>query len=92
MKENALKEQAKADLAKTAGEACPCASGQMDPKLHEFAHLFGQGLSDRQILTRMGITYEEAHRMANELRKQFGVAPGGSLRDAIRSRHAGRHP
>jgi len=84
VKEKALKEQAKALQEKTA--ACQCGSSQ---KIHDFAHLFAEGLSDLQIIQKMNITYEESQALARELRQNFGIGPEQSLRDAIRKRHAG---
>jgi hypothetical protein len=89
VKENALKAQAEAEAAgKTAG-GCKCTGGgAFDKKLHDFAHLFMSGMSDRQIMQEMGISYNEAHSMANTLRNNLGIGPDQSLRDALKNRHA----
>ncbi len=57
-------------------------------QLQEFAQLFAKGVSDRAITHTMGITLNQAHELANELRTLHGIGPHESLRQKLRSLHA----
>jgi hypothetical protein len=56
--------------------------------LHDFAKLFaGPRISDSRLCQQLGITLDEAHKLANEWRDILGITSMVSLRDALRHRH-----
>ena len=56
--------------------------------LHDFAKLFaGPRISDSRLCQQLGISLDEAHKLANEWRDILGISSMVSLRDALRHRH-----
>jgi len=67
------------DNAKSAHEA----------KLADMEKLIaGPKMSDKKLMSKLGVTHEQAHAMVQELRAKHGVGATGSLRDALREKAA----
>ena len=58
--------------------------------LAQFEREFARAKSDRALTSKLGITLNEAHALANQSRARLGITAATSLRAALKSDAAGR--